>query len=252
MINGPVHLKPSSFVLTLSPEIRLLSASVFSICISLSREFIFLSVYAGVALSLILFAKIDIKEVFKRIKTVFIFLAMIWVLLPLTYDLGPFYHFGVLRLSQPGIFLCGIISVKSVTILALFTTLVASMPAAAIGHGLHRLRVPDKLVFLFLMAYRYIHVIHEEYQRLMRAAKFRGFRPATSLHAYKTYAYLAGMLFVRAAFRANRVYHAMLCRGFTGKFYTLDIYPSHKGNTVFLALTLTAGMILSGLEFFGR
>jgi len=115
------------------------------------------------------------------------------------------------------------------------------MPIASIGSGLHRLKVPDKLVFLLLMTYRYIAVIQSEYTRLLRAAKFRGFKPGTNLHSYKTYAFLAGMLFVRASLRARRVYQAMLCRGFKEKFYTLDLYPPNGLNFIFFGVMTLIG-----------
>ncbi len=43
----------------------------------------------------------------------------------------------------------------------------------------------------------------------MRAIKIRGFVRGTSLHCYKTCAYLIGMLFVRASARAERVYQVI-------------------------------------------
>ena len=82
----------------------------------------------------------------------------------------------------------------------------------------------------------------EEYDRLIRAAKIRGFRPGTNIHTYKTYAYLIGMLFVRASDRANRVHQAMKCRGFNGRFYTLHAFPAHRRNLIF-------SLAMSGVVF---
>ena len=48
-----------------------------------------------------------------------------------------------------------------------------------------------------------------EYERLVRSAKIRGVEPRSNMHTYKTYAYLLGMLFVRAAARAERVQQAV-------------------------------------------
>jgi cobalt/nickel transport system permease protein len=81
--------------------------------------------------------------------------------------------------------------------------------------------IPDKIVSLLLITYRYIFVMKQEFERLSRAAKARGFRPKTNIHTYRTYAYLVGMLLVRAVERAERVHKAMICRGFRGKFYSL-------------------------------
>jgi cobalt/nickel transport system permease protein len=98
-----------------------------------------------------------------------------------------------------------------------------------------------------LMTYRYIFVLEQESQRLIRAAKIRGFTPGTSLHAYKTYAYLVGMLFVKASERAERVYRAMKCRGFNGRFHCLHAFGftgSDRMMTILLSGTLCAILYL--------
>jgi cobalt/nickel transport system permease protein len=118
------------------------------------------------------------------------------------------------------------------------------MPFSTLGHAIYRLRVPEKIVYLLLMTYRYIFVIEEEYLRLMRAAKIRGFRPGNNANTYRTYSYVIGMLFVRATARAERVHQAMRCRGFNGKFYSLQEFQIDSASWAF-AIMMTA--IIVGL-----
>ena len=99
-----------------------------------------------------------------------------------------------------------------------------------------------------LITYRYIFVIEQEYQRLMRAARIRNFRPGSNLHTYRTYAYLLGMLFVRSAERAKRVHLAMVCRGFSGKFYSLQENTRGYQNWVFALLMSLSLLGLAILE----
>jgi cobalt/nickel transport system permease protein len=143
-----------------------------------------------------------------------------------------------------------LITCKTSAILIGFTALVASMHLATLGHTLTRLGVPDKLVHLLLLAYRYIFVIQIEYQRLVRAAKLRNFRPSTTLHTYRTYAYLLGMLFVRASERSARVHQAMKCRGFNGRFHSLDSFSATVWNPALAAavLVVSAGLIFIKLH----
>jgi cobalt/nickel transport system permease protein len=138
------------------------------------------------------------------------------------------------------------ISLKAATILLVLTTLVATSPVADLGHALHTLKVPGPLVLLLLLTYRYTFVIHQEYQRLWLAARVRGFRPGTNLHSYRTYAYLVGMLFVRAAARADRVHQAMRCRGFNGRFHSLRAFRSRPANWAF---STTMGVCLATLVY---
>ncbi|MBU2430018.1 MAG: cobalt ECF transporter T component CbiQ [Proteobacteria bacterium] len=234
----------NSMIHGLSPAVRIVSAGVLSSCAALCDNLYMSGAYLGIALVLCCMAKLNWKDVLLRLKPVFWFLLMIWIVLPLTFDGEVLFKYGILEFTRPGIELCAKITVKSVSILLMFTALIATMSIASLGNGLHRIHVPDKMVFLLLMSYRYIAVIQEEYHRLLRAAKFRGFVPGTNLHSYKTFAYLAGMLFVRASLRARRVHIAMLCRGFHRKFYTLDLYQPNVLNTVFLTGTCLAGVAL--------
>jgi len=237
-----------SFIHQLNPVTKIISTVILSFAAALSNDFTILVVYFIVSLVLVLMARIKFCDVMKRLKPVFWFLLMLWIILPVTFKGEVLYRAGFISITKPGVILCTKITLKSIAILVLFTALLATMTVAALGHGLHKLHVPDKMVFLLLMTYRYISVIEDEYKRLLRAAKFRGFKPGTNLHSYKTYAYLAGMLFVRASCRAQRVYQAMICRGFNGKFNTLDTFSSNRKLNflfVFVVSALTLTIVLS-------
>jgi cobalt/nickel transport system permease protein len=134
------------------------------------------------------------------------------------------------------------IRLKSNAILLALIALVATMSLSVLGNALDWLHVPDKIVHLLLMTYRYVFLIEQEYQRLIRSAQIRGFRPGNNLHTYKTYASIVGMLLVRSAVRADRVYKAMLCRGFKRRFYCL--YEFKAGKHEWLFATAMGGVIL--------
>ena len=176
---------------------------------------------------------------------------MLWLILPLTYESPIITRMGPFPLYREGVALAARITLKSLAIIAVFTALAATMSISTLGQTLGRLRVPGKLVYLLLMCYRYIFVIEQEYQRLMTAMKIRGFRPRTRLHTYRSYAYLVGMLFVRAAARADRVHQAMRCRGFNGRFNSLVTFPAHPINRWFALVAASVMIALLGVEWQG-
>jgi len=239
----------SSPIHRLDPRIRIIVSFFLSITAAVCDNLIIALGYLIISLALTLSARLPVKVLAKRLKPLFWFLLMFWIFLPLTFKGDIIFQYGWVSVSLPGILLSARITLKSIAILLIFSSLIATMPVASLGAGLHLLKVPDKMVFMLLMTHRYIDVIQGEYLRLLRAARFRGFKPGTNLHSYKTYAYLAGMLFVRASFRARRVYQAMLCRGFQEKFHTLDVYPPNGLNYLFLCLMLLAGSGLVLTEF---
>ncbi len=86
--------------------------------------------------------------------------------------------------------------------------------------ALRWLRVPSLLTTLLSFLFRYLFVLAEEAQRMMRAYQSRCLRRQTWRDA-SLIGRLAGSLLLRAYDRAERVYWAMLARGFDGKFRSL-------------------------------
>jgi cobalt/nickel transport system permease protein len=233
------------------PRWRIVAATGFSILVAVSREPATLAAALAMALLLAGLARIRPGLLVRRLQVVAGFLILVWLLLPVTYHGPAAGHLGPLTLSESGIRLAAAISFKSIAILVAFIALVATMQMATLGQALDRLRVPGIIVQLLLMTYRYIFLIESEYQRLKRAAKIRGFRPGSNMHTYRTYAYMVGMLFLRAAERAERVSQAMKCRGFTGRFVCLCEFPGGPGNWRFAVLTAAALAVLMALEWGG-
>jgi cobalt/nickel transport system permease protein len=205
----------------LDPRLKVLFATVYSFIVALSDRFP--SLFAALALSFLMIglARLNIREVAKRVLIVNGLILFFWLVLPLTFEGVVLFYLGPFAVTREGLLISARITLKSNAILLAFLALIASTSIATLGHALNRLRIPEKIVHLLLLTYRYVFVIEQEYQRLVRATKIRGFRPKSNMHTYRTYAYLIGMLFVRASERAARVHQAMLCRGFKGKFYCL-------------------------------
>lgn len=234
------------------PRLKIVFAVMLSCAIATVDRFPTLFFGLAAALLLLLLARLDGKVVLKRLAVVFGFMALIWLVIPITYPGPPLFDIGPFQVSRPGVMLCLKITLKSISILSILIALIATTPLPVIGSALHRLGVPGKLVYLLVMTYRYIFVIENEYRRLMRAARIRGFKPGTNIHSYKTFAYLTGMIFIRASARAERVYHAMLCRGFNGRFHTLGPIAPYTNNRAFTILTTGTMVIIIGLEIWNR
>jgi cobalt/nickel transport system permease protein len=238
----------NSLVHRIDPRIRIVVAAVYSITLALSRKFPALTLAVGVSFLLVVLAELSFREVTKRLIIVNTFCMFLWLVLPLTFQGAEAFNIGPLSVFRSGIIMSAQITLKTNAILLALMALIATMPFATLGVALNRLQVPDKIVHLLLMTYRYVFVIEQEYQRLIRAAKIRGFRPGTNLHTYRTYAYIIGMLLVRSAARAERVYQAMLCRGFKRKFYCLQEFNTSRREWLFMSMTGSVILLLVYLE----
>ncbi|MFH1629462.1 MAG: cobalt ECF transporter T component CbiQ [Pseudomonadota bacterium] len=239
----------SSQIHSLDPRLKLLFAASCSFVVALSNRFP--ALFAALLFSLLLIglARLNIWEVTKRMALVNGLVLFFWLVIPVTYKGTPLFHLGPLQGTMEGVLLCTRITLKSNTIFLVFVALVSTMPITTLGHAMNRLRLPGKLIHLLLLTYRYIFVIDQEYQRLIRAAKIRGFRPRTTMNSYRTYAYLIGMLFVRASARAERVHQAMVCRGFDGRFYCLRQFSPTRTDWMWSGLMILIIFSLVSLEW---
>lgn len=231
----------------IDPRLRVLAGALYSIVVALAGRFSMLGAALVLALVMVPVARLSPAAVLKRLTMVNSLVLLLWVILPFTYEGTALFHAGPLTATREGVLLCTTITLKSNAIVLWSIVFFSTMPVALLGHALNRLRIPVKLVALLLMTYRYIFVLESELAQLVRAARMRCFSPKTNLHTYRTYAYMVGMLLVRAAEQGERVHQAMLCRGFSGKFHSLtemSFKPSDKiwaaslGGIIFLLAIL--------------
>ncbi len=230
-------------------RVKLIGAAAISIVLALCSSFLVAGTGFIITATLLFLSKPDPSLLFRRLLQVNIFTLFIWLTLPLTYGGGEIVHFSFLNISIDGIRMAALISLKTNGILFCFLALLATSTTVNLGHGLERLGVPRKLSFLLLFSYRQLFVIHQEYQRLQRAAKLRGFTPKNSLHTYCTYSHLFGMTLVKSWNRAERVHQAMILRGFNGKLIPLNQPQPGRADYYFLFAMLLISLFLAGLSF---
>jgi len=242
----------TSFIHRLDARIKLLSSLALIVVIGLCKTFPTASAGLTVAIVLMLAARLDLRMVFKRLLLVNGFVLFLWFTLPLTYPGETAFSLGPLGFSREGISLAALISLKTNATVLVLISLVATSSVAALGQALIHLKVPTKLCLLLLFSYRYIFVIHQEYLRLVRAARLRCFRAGTNLHTYRTTGYLFGMTLVKSHHRAHRVRQAMVLRGFQGQFRSLYESPVGKNEVGFSLLILTTIAALIAVEIFSR
>ncbi|MDP1713237.1 MAG: cobalt ECF transporter T component CbiQ [Anaerolineales bacterium] len=95
-------------------------------------------------------------------------------------------------------------------------------------HALEHLRVPVILTTIIAFLYRYLFVLTDEVLRLIRARESRSAAVAGNRSGggvrwrAKVAGNMAGQLFLRSYERSDRIYNAMLSRGYSGHLYTLN------------------------------
>ncbi len=219
------------------PRARIVAAAAFCLIDTLVRQWESLVLaFAGAVVAATL-AGFWPRTILARLAPLNLFMVLVLVIVPFTTPGTPIAFFGSWAYSWEGLLVAVEVVLKGNTMVLAVMALVASMDPIVLGHALHHLGVPEKLVHLMLFAVRYFEVLRREYLRLAAAIKARGFRPRMNRHTYRTYGYLVGMLLVRGLDRSERIVAAMKCRGFRGRFFLLDHFALTRRDLGFAAVT---------------
>lgn len=232
-----------------SVSVKLLAALLFIATFAITPRYQSALVYLFISLVLALIARLSFKRLIQRLLLANFFTLFLLITLPLTYG-GQLIVLWGMPISKAGLELGLLITLKTNGILLALIALLGTSTVSALGHGLHTLGVSARLTALLLLSYRYVFVIEQEFKRLQRAAKMRGFSATTSRHTYRTYGYLIGMTLVKSWDQSQRTYQAMLLRGYHGQFFFLARQPGNKPFDLLLLISLaTASALLTFLGY---
>ena len=171
------------------------------------------SLFFLILLILIRLAKLPYRTVFIRslVEIPFVLFAL---LMPF-FGTGPKVQFLGFELYEAGIWAgAGIVAKGTIGVITAII-LSASTSAREILIGLEKLRVPAPLVSIATFMLRYLNVINDELGRMKIARESRGFEER-GLRSWRILAQTVGALFIRSYERGERVYLAMLSRGYIG------------------------------------
>jgi cobalt/nickel transport system permease protein len=238
----------NSFLHRLDPRIKFITSIPYIFVIAVMKGTKCPLLALMISFLMIALSRISFKKLIGRLIVVNTFILVLWLFIPFSYPGEAVFNIGSLRATHEGFLYTLSITLKANAIVLATIAILGTSEVFSLAHALVHLKVPAKLVYLFFFFYRYISVLHEEYTRLRNAMLIRCFRPKTNLHTYKTYAYLVGMLIVKSYDRSQKIYDAMLCRGFTGKFPIISHFEFKKTDLFFgflMGLITTILVIIS-------
>jgi cobalt/nickel transport system permease protein len=184
-----------------------------------------LSVYGAIALLWMFLSGVPIRKLGGLLGTELIFLSL--VALPLGWERASF------------------LLVRSLICLITMNSFLLTLPPHSFGIALKGLPVPAPLKENLLLAGQYLEILLSEVERMQRSAQLRGLNGAGGWIRYASGA-MIGALYIRTLDRAERVYAAMVTRGYNGQL------PIDSNSTLRPKERLTlivAGAIATGLTF---
>ena len=246
-----------SFFHRLDPRTKLVFALLFVLSVVLTPpgSWVAFALYLAVITGLVLFSKLPAGYVFRRSLVVVPFVLMIAIFVPFFKEgeVAGSYNIWLWRLTvtRSGLEVVTNILVKAWLSMLSLVWLTGTTKVTHLFCALERLRAPHVLVMIMSFMYRYIFVIVDEMLRMKQARDSRNFGGGR-LRQLRTIGRMIGTLFIRSYERGERVYAAMVARGFDGQVRTLDQLSFKKADAVSgicLGLVLTATGVINLLMF---
>lgn len=226
----PLYRNGTSAVHRLPAEVKIVTLAVFVIAVvATPRDLLWpFGVYALIILAVWWPARIPPRWIAPRMLIELPFVALA-VLLPFA-DGGQRIDLAGMSLSVTGLYAAWGIIAKGTLGVAASLTLAATTSARELPLALSRLGVPALVTSVLVLMVRYVDVLSAEAGRMRMARLSRGDSPRL-LHQAGGMARSVGTLFLRSYERGERVYLAMLSRGYRGAVPEIALGPGGTGRT---------------------
>ncbi|MEA5579602.1 energy-coupling factor transporter transmembrane component T [Anabaena sp. UHCC 0451] len=178
-----------------------------------------LLVYGAIALLWVLSLRVDLRKLGGLVGAELIFLSL--AALPLGWKRASF------------------LLVRSLICLIVMNSFLLTLPPHSFGIALKGLPLPAPLKENLLLAGQYLEILLSEVGRMQRSAQLRGINGARGWLRYASAA-MIGSLYLRTLDRAERVYGAMVTRGYNGQLpIDSTLNPKERFTLITVGITAT-------------
>jgi cobalt/nickel transport system permease protein len=227
----------------MDPRLKLLGCGIFLAATSLVTSPASALCAVGMACVLVAYARFPFGFVLRRLRPLLLFLSTFFLILPFSHPMG----------VQAGATQAGVILLKGTAMILTIFPMFSTSPLDQTLKAMERLKVSRKLITLFFFTFRYLTVYADQLQTIRIALQSRGFKPKGNLSTLRTFGNLIGSLLVRSFEQTERIYQAMISRGYTDHFITLyEFSPLNRVDGLKFGLLTFLSLFLILLDQFLR
>ncbi len=233
------------------PRLKILSMGIFIFCVALLESIPVAILGFIFAFFFLYLSKLPLRFVRGGIAFVLIFLVPLLLIMPLSYPgQAAFYVIGI-PFAWEGLRIACIIIIKAVSVVITAYCVFGSSRFDVSMIALQHLKVPKMLVQMLLFTYRYIFVFIAEMRRMDIAMRSRGFVKGFNLTTLTLMGNFVGTLLVRSFERTERVYKAMLSKGYNGDYPTLVEFNALPRDFLKALIVVLLTVLLVSIDVFG-
>jgi len=240
----------NSVIHRLDPRVKILALFFFTFMVVLTPiegHIVRFAGYFALLFLLMLSSRVPLKFIFQRSLVILPFVVFITIFLPFMPNQGTgttsYLHFAGLTINREGLLFFQGITLKAWLSTLSMILLTNTTKFTDLLKGLEKLKVARIMVLIISFMYRYIFVFLEEVKSVQRAMQARNFG-GRKVWQWKMLSSLLANVFLRTYEQSERVYIAMLSRGFDGEIRTLDEMKVNKLDLGFLTMFAVAMIII--------
>jgi cobalt/nickel transport system permease protein len=196
-LDSPVHRLTALSKIIISLELLLLILAVPADTLG-GWIYTSLAVFLGL---LVIIARVPALFVIKRLLVILPFIILIIIFLPL--------------MQKGGLKMVGFTSIRAILSILVIIILTSTTRFSDLLKGLGILKVPKIIIMLLSFIYRYFFILTDEIAEMLRSVSLRAPK-MKKLQKLRIISRLVGHLFVHSYERSERIYQAMVMRGFDG------------------------------------
>jgi cobalt/nickel transport system permease protein len=239
-----------SFIHRLDPRTKVITTFAFILLVVLTPPtgWQAFALYFAIIAGLVLLSRIPTLHVLKRSLVIVPFVLFIAIFIPFLKSGEPSgsYNIWIWQVSSSGLLILWNVLIKAWLSMLSLILLSSTTKFSELLNGLEQLRMPKVMVMILSFMYRYIFVLVDEVIRMKQARDSRNFGGKRTWQL-KTIGNMVGTLFLRSYERGERVYGAMVARGFDGETRTLST-PHFRMADLYFAAVFLICLALVGLS----
>ena len=231
-LKSPIH--------SFDPRAKIISFSILIFSFAFLNDLKAATFALGFSLFLVLLSRLPLSFVLDRIKVPLVFFISILVIMAFTVEGAELFNLFGLSVSSEGVLLGTLIVLRALAALFLLLLMLGTCRFEAVLKALYMLKVPGVLVQMLMFSYRYIFVFIEEFLSMKNAMESKGFQlRGKSSYSLSILGNAVGVLLVKSYERGDRVYKAMISKGYTGNPKLFIKFNMKKSDYVLASLLIS-------------
>lgn len=223
------------------PRFKIFALGILIISIALLKTIPMAVIALVIAVMIIGMSALPLHFISHGLSFILVFLVPFFFIMPFSYPGEAAFRVLGLPFAWEGLRYATLIFTKALAIVLVSFSIFGSSRFDVSMIALQKLKCPKIIVQMLLFTYRYTYVFLEEMHRMHTSMHSRGFVAGTNAQTLRIYGNFIGTLLVRSFERTDRVYKAMLSKGYQGELHSMVKFNSSS-------LDLFKAIIVIGLS----